>query len=215
MLIEIKTSDDSLTLEDINDLLKYDSDITEEDFKKLDSLDVELNLAIKIIRLLGGSVNIKCEKGKGSIYSIVIDQKIKLENTKKQEINKIENKILNNSILIVDDKIDELKKITDLFMKNKISVVKCLSSNELLSRIDNKEQYKLILIEDEMSNQKAYMVLKELQKKRVKIPIIVMLNKDKEIIYKNYLEEGFTDIIKKNNLDLEIKRICNKYFEEN
>ena len=79
----------SLTLEEINDLLKYDLDVTEEDFKKLDSLDVELNLAIKITRLLGGSINIKSEKGKGSIYSIVIDQKIKVENIENKDINKI------------------------------------------------------------------------------------------------------------------------------
>ncbi len=213
LLIEIKSSDDSLTLEEINDLLKYDLDVTEEDFKKLDSLDVELNLAIKITRLLGGSINIKSEKGKGSIYSIVIDQKIKVENIENKDINKIENNILNDSILIVDDKIDELKNITDLFTKNKVSVVKCLSSNELLSRINNKEKYKFILIEDEMEEEKAYMVLKKLQSKQIKIPIIVMLNKDKEIIYKNYLEEGFTDILKKDKLNSEIKRIYNKYFE--
>ena len=206
LLFEIKTSDEGLSLEEINELLKYDLDLTEKDFEKLDSLDVDLTLAIKMARFLGGSVNIKSSKGKGSIYSIVIDQKIKLEQSK------LEKKLLKtNSVLILDDKMEEVKKISEIFSEKNIEVIKCLSGDELLSRIDNKEKCNLILLEDEMKNEKAYMVLKKLQSKKVKTPVVVMLNKDKESIMQNYIDEGFIDIVKKDKIEMEINRIIDKY----
>ena len=206
LLFEIKTSDEGLSLEEINELLKYDLDLTEKDFEKLDSLDVDLNLAIKMTRFLGGSVNIKSSKGKGSIYSIVVDQKIKLEQ------NKLEKKLLKtNSVLILDDKMEEVKKISEIFSEKNIEVIKCLSGDELLSRINNKEKCNLILLEDEMKNEKAYMVLKKLQSKKVKTPVVVMLNKDKESIIQNYIDEGFIDIVKKDKIEMEINRIIDKY----
>ena len=206
LLFEIKTSDEGLSLEEINELLKYDLDLTEKDFEKLDSLDVDLNLAIKMTRFLGGSVNIKSSKGKGSIYSIVVDQKIKLEQ------NKLEKKLLKtNSVLILDDKMEEVKKISEIFSEKNIEVIKCLSGDELLSRINNKEKCNLILLEDEMKDEKAYMVLKRLQSKKVKTPVVVMLNKDKESIMQNYIDEGFIDIVKKDKIEMEINRIIDKY----
>ena len=212
LFIDIKSSGEKIPLEEINELMKYEATLTDEEFKKIDKLNVDLSLAIKIIRVLGGSINIKSDIE--NVFSIVIDQKIKLEkeNFIIKKINTYQHENLkNNQIVIVVDKVNELKKLNELFSKYNVIVTTCLSGNELLSRLNNNEKYNLILLKDEMDQEKAYMILKKLQEIKNKIPVVVMLNKDKEMIYKNYLEEGFSDIIKNYDLENEVKRICNKY----
>ena len=59
----------------------------------------------------------------------------------------------------------------------------------------------------------ALAVLGELQEAKIgfNVPTIVMLNKNKESIKEHYLEDGFSDYIKKENLEEEFKRIIKKY----
>ena len=47
--------------------------------------------------------------------------------------------------------------------------------------------------------------------KNFDIPVIIMLNKDKDSIKEHYIEDGFTDYLLTDNLEEEIKRIIDKY----
>ena len=79
LIIEIEDSGKGMSVEKLNELLKSNSDLEDTDLLKLNNLDVDLKLAFKIIRKLGGFINIKSEENKGSTFTIVIDQKIKQE----------------------------------------------------------------------------------------------------------------------------------------
>ena len=48
-----------MDLEKINELLMTNESITVEEINKLDNIDVDLKLSLKIIKILGGIINIK------------------------------------------------------------------------------------------------------------------------------------------------------------
>ena len=74
------------------------------------------------------------------------------------------------------------------------------------------EKYKIILMDDEMKPDNALPTLEKLKEiKKFNIPVIVMLNKEKEFIKEHYIKDGFTDYLLKDDLEKELKRIIEKH----
>ena len=69
-----------------------------------------------------------------------------------------------------------------------------------------------VVLKDEMKPDSGYTILKELQKiKKFDIPVIITIKKDKEFIKEHFIEDGFKDCILEENIEEEIKRVCEKY----
>lgn len=209
LIIEIEDSGVGMTVEKLNELLKSNSDLEDTDLLKLDSLDVDLKLAFKIIKKLGGYINIKSEEQKGSTFTIVIDQKIKVNK------DTYYSKYLFNQkkVIVVSDKLQTLKDLNGLSSKYDIELLTTMHSNDLIQRIKDGESFDLIILEDEMKPDSAYAVLGKMQevKEGFKIPTIVMLKKDKESIKKHYVEDGFDGYIRKESLEEDFDKIIKKY----
>lgn len=209
LVITIEDSGLGMTVEKVNELLKSNSDLEDTDLLKLDNLDVDLKLAFKIIKKLGGYINIKSEENVGSTFTIVIDQKIKLEkNTYYSEY--IFNK---KKVMVVSDKRQTLKDINSLSSKYDIELLTTMYSNDLVQRIKDGEKFDLIILEDEMLPDSALTTLGKLQevKKGFKVPTVVMLKKDKESIKEHYVEDGFDGYIRKENLEEDYDKVIKKY----
>ena len=83
---------------------------------------------------------------------------------------------------------------------------------ECIDKIRSGEKYDLIIMDDEMKPDNALPTLQKLKElKKFNIPVIVMLEKEKDFIKKHYIKDGFTDYILKDNLNKEINRIIDKY----
>ena len=77
--------------------------------------------------------------------------------------------------------------------------------------INSQKKYDLIIIDDELKLNNALEILKELKRnKKFNVPVIVMLEKNKEYFKDDYIESGFSDYILKNNITEELKRIFEK-----
>lgn len=209
LIIDIEDSGCGLGVEKLNELLKSNSSLENTDLLKLDGLDVDLRLAFKIAKKIGGYINIKSEEKKGSTFTVVIDQKIKTSEEK--YYNKY---IFNNKkVMVVSDKLQTLKEINSLAGKYDIELLTGMFGDDLVNRIKENESFDLIILEDEMNPISALTTLKKIKeiKKDFKIPIIVMLKPEKQSLSKHYLEDGFKDFIKKDMLEQEIDRIIKKY----
>lgn len=209
LIIEIEDSGRGISVEKLNELLKSNSDLEDTDLLKLDNLDVDLKLAFKIIKKLGGYINIKSEENKGSTFTIVLDQKIEVDkNTYYSEY--IFNK---KKVMVVSDKLQTLKDINTLSGKYDIELLTTMYSNDLIQRIKDGEVFDLIILEDEMKPNSAYSTLGMMQeaKKEFNIPTIVMLKKDKESIKEHYVEDGFDGYIRKENIEEDFDKIIKKY----
>ncbi len=212
LIISVEDSGKGMDIKQVNDILTIDKPIEEEDNSKLDSLDVDLNIAKKIINLVGGSMTIKSEVNKGTEFIVVIDQKI-ADNKNQDKQYKSLNKVI-KKVLLVDDDINKLQLEKNLLEKNQIDVISTMYGLDVIDKIRTGENFDLILLDDDMTKLSGVATYQELNKlDNFNIPIVIMLEKNKEIIKNHYLDKGFIDYLLKDNLEEEINRIVNKYLK--
>ena len=214
LVFTIKDSGCGMSISKINELLSSNDDVSVEEFQKNDSLNLEMPIAIKILKMLGGSISIKSEEGKGSIIVVVVDQRI--EDTKEEKILEDVKKYnlgvkVKKRILVADDS-DNLDKIERMLLKYDVDVISTLVGRECIDKISAGDTFDLIILKDDMEPDNAYVILKELKKnKKFKTPVVIMISKDKEFIKDHFINDGFSDCIIYDNIDNEIKRIAEKY----
>lgn len=209
LIINIEDTGCGMSIDKVNAILDDNRELSNEEVEKLDKLDMDLVATIKSIKLLGGSFNIKSEENKGSAFTIVIDQKynIKEKTDIMKDIDKYSSDVFGRKrVLIVDDDKEELFRISDILSKYNVDINTTMIGRECVDKIKRGEIYNLIIIDDELKNESALETLKELRKiKKFNSCVIVMLSKRKEHFKKYYLEDGFNDVILKENLVDELK----------
>lgn len=215
MIFTIKDSGCGMSLYKINSLLSSNEELTAEEFNKIDSLDMKIPVVIKILKLLGGSISIKSVEDKGTIVVVVIDQLIDFDSTSEfllKEAKKYNSGIKGRKRILVADDIKELDKIKRLLSKENVDVITTLIGKDVIDKIQNGEQYDLIILKDNLRPDTAYSILKELQKnKKFKTPVIINIEKNQENIKEHFIKDGFSDVIIKDNIDNTLAKIVNKY----
>lgn len=209
LIINIEDTGCGMSIDKINTILDDNRELSKKEVVKLDKLDMDLVATIKSIKLLGGSFNIKSEENKGSTFTIVIDQKcdIKEKTDIMKDIEKYSSDVFGRKrVLIVDDDKEELFKISDILSKYNVDINTTMSGKECTYKIKSGEIYNLIIIDDELKNESALGTLEELKKnKEFNSKVIVMLGIGKKHLRNHYIEDGFTDVILKENLKDELK----------
>lgn len=169
IIINIEDTGIGMSIEKINDILDDRTELTDSEAEKLDKLDVDLKATIKIIKLLGGSFNIKSEEKKGTTFTIVIDQKCKIEESSKimKNIEKYSSDVYGRKrVLVVDDSKEELFVISDILGKYNVDINTTMSGKDCVQRIKGGEFYNLIIIDDELKNNSALAVLQKLKENK-------------------------------------------------
>ena len=209
LIINIEDSGCGMSIDKVNKILDDNRELSNEEVAKLDKLDMDLVATIKSIKLLGGSFNIRSEENKGSTFTIVIDQKCDIiEKTDiMKDIEKYSSDVFGRKrVLIVDDDKEELFKISDILSKYNVDINTTMSGEDCIYKIKSGEIYNLIIIDDELKNGSALGTLQELKKnKKFNSKVIVMLGDGKKHLKSHYIEDGFTDVIIKENLTDELK----------
>ncbi|HIU40795.1 MAG TPA: response regulator [Candidatus Aphodocola excrementigallinarum] len=210
LIIKIEDTGKGMSIDKINEILDNSKELTQNEISKIDKLDIDLSVVVKIVKLLDGNINIKSVLKKGTEVTIVIDQKYK---PSKDDVYNYTALIYSKKrVLVVDDDKDEMFKTKNVLSNYNIDINSTMIAKECIDRISSGEDYDLIIIDDELRTGSALSVLNELNKiRRFKTPVVVMIEKKKEKIKRQYLEDGFKYIILKEDLTQEINRIANKY----
>lgn len=212
VICTISDTGSGMSIEQINDILSATGELDKQELENIEKQEYNIKLCQKIVKIMGGSLMIKADVVKGTEIKIVIDQRIYHEKGS-SILNQYEN-IINNykKILVVSQDKKLIDKIKKKCNENNITYVTLLYGKDAIDRIKSKKRYDYILISDEMKEMSGLMTCQEMKKiSGFKIPIIVMLNGDKENIKEDYLNEGFSDYILIDNIDTEMNRIINKY----
>ena len=215
LIFTIKDSGKGMSIEQVNNILSSTDEIDIEKFGNNDNLDLKLPVIIKILKILGGSISIRSEEGKGTSVVVVIDQRIEASLEKKivdgaRKYN-VENKNKKRVFVAYDDD-NTLEKIDRIISKYDVDVVSTLIGNDILGKIRSGDEFDLIILKDDMKPDTAYSIFKELKKfKKFNTPVVVMINKDKEFIKEHFINDGFSDVIVIESVDNDIKRVCDKY----
>lgn len=216
LIITIEDSGKGIGIDRINQILSLTGDElkdvanTNSDDRNLDILAVK-----KIINVLGGSLMIKSEEGVGTTVTIILEQKV-VETEETELSKKLENYEQSlygeKQVLIVDDDEAEMAKIEKQITADGIMVSTSVYGRDAIEKVRSKLKYDLIILDDELDSTSALEVLKELKKiKNFKIPVVVMINDNKEGIKLAFLKDGFADTISKSKLESEIDRVMKRF----
>lgn len=200
-------------------------------FQKFERFDLEKNITIegtglglaitkRLIELMNGQIVVQSIYGKGSKFIISIDQRI----VKKEIIEKdvdLKEKSLKNfngegiKILVVDDNKINLKVAQRLLQNYNLEVTLCESGFECLEKINNKENYSLILMDDmmpKMNGKETFNKLKEIP--NFSTPVIALTANAISGMKEQYLKLGFSDYLAKPIERSELDRVINKFLNK-
>ena len=216
LLISIEDTGAGISQSKINELLDVKEDLTEEEASKLNELDLNLNIVNKLLRLIGGTINITSEEGKGTKIDIVLDQKI--SNNQDKEVEKLYeygNYEFNKKKVVL---ISEDEAYIREFKRNAIGLninLECLNSaKECLDKIRNKEDIEVIFTEEDLSKINANDLLIKLKNEdNFNNKIVLISNCEVADQIKEYLDKGFYKVLKKNAPKKEVVDTINKLID--
>ena len=177
LVISVKDSGIGVNAEKLNKIFSQNDNTKIED---VDSKEMTLDTAKKVVNLIGGTITVRSEKNKGSEFTLIVDQKIASSNDKIDNIineyKKTEDKI---KILLVDDNEEERTLLTKkLGGISKLTIAK--NGEESLKRIRNKEKYDVLLIKESMEKLDAYQTIKKAKTLEFVPDKIIVLADNKE-----------------------------------
>ena len=196
-------------------------------FSKFDRLSVEksftiegtgLGLAItkKLVELMGGRIVVQSVYGKGSKFTIIIDQKIVSYEVQHQkettESNTKAVDIKGAKVLLVDDNALNIKVATTLLKKYNLNIDSCTNGLECLEKINNGNKYDIVLLDDmmpKMSGKETLAKLKQIN--GFNIPVIALTANAIEGMKEEYLNLGFNDYLSKPIEKKELERVLRTY----
>ena len=166
--------------------------------------------ARKTINIMGGNLLISSEYNKGTIVTIILDQKIYTNNNKDNYDNYVNNK----KILIIDDNNSSIKLISKILDKHNILYDSSNLGKEALDRIRKGDKYDLILLDEDMPYMNGISVMNKFSKIKGFGTKVILLTKNSNIIYDDiYKDSGFSDYIIKPIDKDDLMNKINKYLK--
>ena len=194
-------------------------------FNKFERLDLEDNITIegtglglaitkKLVDLMHGKIIVQSVFGKGSKFTVCLDQRIVKNPTIKVEAEKIVDEVnaQNKKVLLVDDNKINLKVAERLLETYGIEVESVESGFACLDKISEGKKYDLIMLDDMMPKMSGVETLKKLKA----IPgfatkTIALTANALTGMREKYLQDGFDDYLAKPINKNELNKIINKY----
>lgn len=165
--------------------------------------------ARKTINIMGGNLLISSEYNKGTIVTIILDQKIYTNNK-----DNYDNYVNNKKILIIDDNNSSIKLISKILDKHNILYDSSNLGKEALDRIRKGDKYDLILLDEDMPYMDGINVMNKLNKIKGFDTKVILLTKNSNIIYDDiYKDSGFSDYIIKPIDKDDLMNKINKYLK--
>ena len=199
-------------------------------FNKFERLDLKDNVTIegtglglaitkKLVDMMNGKIVVQSVFGKGSKFTVSIDQRIvKNPTIKVEEIDATHEKIevKNKTVLVVDDNKINLKVAERLLQTYGVDV-ECVESGFIcIDNLKSGKKYDLILMDDMMPRMSG---VETLQKIKVEIPefdipVIALTANALTGMREKYLADGFNDYLAKPINKDELNRVINEYLNK-
>ena len=199
-------------------------------FNKFERLDLKDNITIegtglglaitkKLVDMMNGKIVVQSVFGKGSKFTVSIDQRIVKNPTIKVEAidtthEKI--KVKNKTVLVVDDNKINLKVAERLLQTYGVDV-ECVESGFIcIDNLKSGKKYDLILMDDMMPKMSGVETLQKIKVEipQFDIPVIALTANALTGMREKYLADGFNDYLAKPINKDELNRIINEYLNK-
>ena len=198
-------------------------------FNKFERLDIEDNVTIegtglglaitkKLVDLMHGKIVVQSVFGKGSKFTVCLDQGIVENPTIKVETEKILNEeivVNNKKVLLVDDNKINLKVAERLLESYGIKTESVDSGFACLDKIKAGEKYDLIMLDDMMPRMSGVETLKKLKEiPGFNMKVVALTANALTGMKEKYLADGFDNYLAKPINKDELNKIINKYLND-
>lgn len=182
-----------------------------------DSVKLGLIVAKRLVDIMGGTIDFRNEKGKGTRYLISLDQAV-VDDMKVGAISfdnsgVVERKPLDLSgkkVLVVDDNIVNIKLATRLLEQFNLEVNSCLNGRDCIDLI-KKNHYDVLFLDHMMPDLDGIATIHILRDDGCTIPIIALTANSYSGSRDRYISEGFTDYLAKPFKYKDLHKILQKY----
>jgi len=217
LIISVKDSGIGIKKENIDKL-----------FTKFERFDLDKNMTIegtglglaitkKLVELMKGKIVVDSEYGKGSTFTVALDQKI----VNKIKVVPAEVKVVKRfsvkgkKVLIVDDNLINLKVAGRLLEAYKLDIETVTSGFDCIKKVEEGTHYDLILMDDMMPKMSGVETFKKLKKMdNFNTPVVALTANAIAGMKENYLKEGFNDYISKPIDKKELERVLKEYLNK-
>lgn len=209
LIIEIKDTGIGIKSEDLNKIFNG-NDIDNDINGNVNRDGLGLLVSKDLVNLLNGTIIVSSYYGSGSVFTINIPQKLKNELEIVEQTNTT--KFNNKKVLLVDDDRLNNRILKRLLKIYNIELDTCERGIECIDKINNGEQYDLILMDIMMPDINGVDTLKKLKSNKNFNTKVIALTADALSTSRNkYLKAGFTDYLskpfKKEELEEKLKNL--------
>ena len=217
LIISVEDSGIGIKEENINKLFtKFER--FEEKNTTVEGTGLGLAITKRLVELMHGKIVCQSVYGKGSKFTVAIDQRIvnkevsELENT----INVFEDLDLNDKrVLVVDDNLINIKVAIRLLQNYNVQTDSVTSGFDALNKINSGEKYDLIFLDDMMPKMSGVETLRKLKEiNGFNIPTVALTANAIAGMKEKYLECGFDDYLSKPIEKVELYRVVYKYLNK-
>lgn len=216
MIISVEDTGRGIKKDSINKLFTKFERLDEENNTTIEGTGLGLAITKKLLEMMHGKIVVQSEYGKGSKFTISLDQRIvknptiKLDEEKTDDIEIID--LSSKKVLVVDDNKLNIKVATRLLSPYNVEIVSAESGMDSIEILKKDKKIDLVLMDDMMPKMSGTETLKEIKKNNLYDgPIIALTANALTGMREKYIEHGFTDYLSKPIEKPELNRILKTY----
>ena len=182
--------------------------------KKYGGFGLGLSITQKIIQLLDGTITLKSEPGKGSVFVVKIPIELASSQVMEEEIQSIEiNRFKNQRALIIDDDPSQLKLTGEIISLAGLNYDTGMNGKEALKVLAENE-YDIILSDIQMPKMDGFTLLKHIKSdpKTRGIPVIALSGRTNKHV-SEYKEAGFSGSLRKPYSPADLLQLISQFLQ--
>ena len=219
LIISVEDTGMGIKQENINKLFNKFERLDLEDNVTIEGTGLGLAITKKLVDLMHGAIVVQSVYGKGSKFTVSIDQRIVKNPTIKVDAPVVKNddiKVNNKLVLVVDDNKINLKVAERLLGTYGITT-ECVESGFIcIDNLKNGKKYDLILMDDMMPKLSGVETLHKIKEQipDFNIPTVALTANALTGMREKYLADGFDDYLAKPISKDELNRVINEYLNK-
>lgn len=195
-----------------NEIMTNHNEMSDSDIENIDNKIVSLSVVRKMLNLLGGTISINSENGKGTKVQIILDQRIAFgeKSSEDKVIDKYNETLLSKKRIGVVSLSDKSVKVIKNTLKRDCDVHIFDVTLDLLNELRSEVRYDLVFIDEDMEKIDARSFIYKIKKEGIECSVVVLCNEINFNMKKELLNDGFTGVMSKNLSKDDVKECVNK-----
>lgn len=212
LILIVEDSGSGIDILKHNEIMTNHDEMSNKDIDNIDNKIVNLSVVRKMLSLIGGTISINSEEGKGTKIQIILDQKIvPSEKTKEDRvIDKYNESLLSKKrIGVVSASEKTVKTIKNALKKNYV-VDDFDVTKDLLDDLRSGSHYDLVFIDEDMDKIDARSFIYKVKKEGLGCAVVVLCDELTFEGKKELLDAGFRGVVSKGLSKDDVKESVNE-----